>query len=141
MDVLRIDTGAKKIQINDGPEFIEFNPTEVNWGRRYEKLRMDVKYRMEEMSAKIAELEAHEIVDDTSTIEEISALRDSVCLFVREKIDILFGSGTSQKVFGDLMSEFAIAQFLEGITPYIQAGRETLVAKYLPKEKKRHKVM
>lgn len=137
MDVLRIDTGAKKIQINDGPEFIEFNPTEVNWGRRYEKMRMDVKLRMDDLSAKIAEIEK----SDDPNVEEISKLRDEVCLFIREKIDVLFGSGTSQKVFGDSMSEYAIASFLEGITPFIQAGRETLVSKYMPKEHKKHKVM
>lgn len=137
MDVLRIDTGVKKIQINDGPEFIEFNPTEVNWGRRYEKMRMDVKLRMDDLSAKIAEIEKSK----DPNVEEISKLRDEVCLFIREKIDILFGSGTSQKVFGDSMSEYAIASFLEGITPFIQAGRETLVTKYMPKEHKKHKVM
>jgi hypothetical protein len=137
MDVLRIDTGVKKIQINDGPDFIEFNPTEVNWGRRYEKMREEVKMRMDDMSARITVIEQSE----NPAIEEISELRDEVCLFIREKIDILFGSGTSQKVFGDSMSEYAIASFLEGITPFIQAGRETLVTKYMPKEHKKHKVM
>jgi hypothetical protein len=137
MDILRVDTGSKKIQINDGPDFIEFNPTEVNWGRRYEKMRVEVKLRMDDLSAKIAVLEKN----DDPAIEEISKLRDEVCLFIREKIDILFGAGTSQKVFGDSMSEYAIASFLEGITPFIQAGRETLVSKYMPKERKKHKVM
>jgi hypothetical protein len=145
MDTLRIDTGHKKVQINDGPEFIEFNPTEVNWGRRFERLRSDVKTRMDEMSAKIAGIEkrAQELNEETpAMIEEVNNLRDEVCVFIREKIDILFGTGTSQKVFGDLMSEYAIASFLEGIAPFIQSGREQMVTKYLPKNnRKKHKVM
>jgi hypothetical protein len=144
MDSLRIDTGTVELLINDGPETIKFNPTEVNWGRRYEKMRMDVKVRMDEMSSKITEIEtrAKELEEENpAMIEEINNLRDEVCNFIREKIDALFGTGTSQKVFGDLMSEYAIASFLEGIAPFIQSGRETIVTKYLPKERKRHRAM
>jgi hypothetical protein len=133
MDSIRIDTGVKRIQINDGPDFIEFNPTEVNWGRKFEKLRVEVKNRLDELSLEISQIEENE-----TNIEEISKLRDDVCVFVREKIDILFGTGTSQKVFGDIMSEYAIASFLEEITPFIQQGRRPLVQQYLPK-KNRHK--
>jgi len=38
MDNLRIDTGIKKILINDGPEFIEFNPSDVIFAEKFYKL-------------------------------------------------------------------------------------------------------
>jgi len=177
MDTLRIDTGLVQLLINEGPDHIEFNPTEVNWGRRYEKLRISLKNGMNENLEKlngvekktnnlieerfkeetngrslskeemdnikktieVAIEESQEIID---LKEEVNCIRDDMCLIMRNEIDGLFGKGVSQKVFGNLMSEYAIVSFLECIAPYIQSGREKMVTKYMPKGKRnKHKVM
>jgi hypothetical protein len=140
MDSIRIDTGIKRIAINDDPErVIEFNPTDVEWSRRLDKLRFEVKKRLDEIEAQVRVLENQaQSNDDPEVSEKINNIRIEVCVYVRGLIDKQFGEGTSEKVFGDLNSEFAIQSFLVAITPYMQIAREPIVGKYQPPTRRRH---
>ena len=153
MDTLQIDSGIKRVSITrDGievPDTIEFNPSDVRWAERFQTMKREVLKSIEDMRKKaevLSKLSEDATEEDQTEIEKQEIeLRDVCCTFMREKIDILFGLGTSQKAFGDLHSEYAIASFLENITPYIQLAREKKYAKYIPPatsvKRKKHAVM
>lgn len=141
MDNLRIDIGVKHITINDGPEFIEFNPSDIVFAEKFYQLikdfevkQVEYKKRSEEIAAKV---EKDGIGIPTNLSDNLVLMRD-VCEFMREKIDGLFGKDTSQKVFRDTLSLNMFEQFFTGITPFISTARTKKVAKYIshPKKKK-----
>jgi len=81
-------------------------------------------------------LEAEQVPNNfTKTI----ALATEICNYLREQIDKVFGEDTSQMVFGDVQSLYMFAQFIDGITPYIQEVRVEKISPYL--DKKGSKVM
>ena len=41
MDNIQIDIGTKKVHINSGPEFIEFNPSDVTFAEKFYQLVKD----------------------------------------------------------------------------------------------------
>jgi hypothetical protein len=147
---LVVDTGVKRLLINDGPAFIEFNPSDVRWADKFQSMKRDVMQRVNNLKSRADafSVESSHATTDDVVIEiekkEIQ-LRDECCIYMRSCIDDLFGKGTSQKVFGDLHSEYAIASFLNGVTPYIQEVRDDKVSKYIQQpvqsKRKKHAVM
>jgi hypothetical protein len=143
MDSLHIDTGEKRIQIDDDPgRMIVFNPSDVLWVDRFRGMKRDVLAKLDEFSKKSGELqviirfEAKKKAPDQNLIDETenrgSALYREACIYMRGLIDNIFGKDASQTAFGDLMSGTAIVSFLEGITPYIEIVRAAKVAAYVP---------
>jgi hypothetical protein len=139
MDSIRIDTGVKKILINDGPEYIEFNPSDVSFAERFENLISEFETKLIEYQARSDEIEANQELDDHGIPVNLDArlkLMRDVCEFIRERIDHIFGAGTSQKVFGSALSLDMFTQFFEGITPFIKRDRLAKVAKYQKQPRK-----
>ncbi len=130
MDVLRINSGAKRIQINDGPEYIEFNPADVGFAERFYKVYREFEMKQAEYAARAAEIDANESADDG---EKIAFLAE-VCRYMRDRIDYVFGAGVSQKAFGDALSLDMIGQFFDGMTPFVQTARSEKMAKYSRKK-------
>jgi hypothetical protein len=133
MDSLRIDTGTKKIQINDGPDFIEFNPSDIIFAEKFYDLISDFEIRMDEYQKRLNELNDNQNKDDYGVplnIEGTLKLMREICDYLRERIDNIFGEGTSQKVFGDAMNLDIFIQFFDGLTPFIKTARTAKLAKY-----------
>jgi hypothetical protein len=139
---LRIDTGVITLTINDGPNTLQFNPSDVLFAEKFYRL-------MEALSAKIAEykewaarIDADKSLDESGmpkSLGEAITFTKTACGFFRAEIDALFGAGSSQKLFGDVVSLQAIGQFFNGITPHIGRARESRVAKYRGPVKARKK--
>jgi hypothetical protein len=145
-DNLTIDTGVKRLLINGGPTFIEFNPSDIFFAERFYKSMQVFKDKQVEYQkrADLLEIEAKKSNEPIANIPANIELVHEMCIFIRAEIDELFGEGTSQKVFGDAMVLHAFEQFFTGITPYIQTARAAKLEKYapLPKTKrKKHVVM
>ena len=123
-------SGVKRIAINDDPNnVIEFNPTDVLFVERFYAIYREFEAKQAEYDKQSKELDA--AGDDiTANMEQSITFLKEVCGFMREKIDYLFGEGTSQKVFGDSLSLEMIAQFFEGITPFVWQARQEKVNKY-----------
>lgn len=140
MDSIRIDTGEKRIAINDDPErMIVFNPQDIGFAERFYQLLQDFEAKQIEYQARADELDNQELDERgiPSKIGESLALMREVCEFLRERIDHLFGEGTSRKAFGDAMTLTMFEQFFEGIIPFVQTARSNKVAKYAPSGSKR----
>lgn len=133
MDSLRIDTGVRRIQINDGPEYIEFNPEDVTFAEKFYQLIKDFEIKKVDYQARSNAIDANQEVDANGlpvTLDTSLALLRESCEFFRDRIDNLFGAGTSQKVFGNALALSMFGQFFSGITPFIQSAREAKLLKY-----------
>lgn len=134
MDSIRIDSGVKRIAINDDESrVIEFNPSDVLFAERFYSVYGEFEKKHEEYKTKAKKLGA----ENVENIGEGIVLAREMCAFMREKIDILFGAGTSQKVFGDTLSMAMISQFLEGMTPFFEHARSEKTKKYINTASKR----
>jgi hypothetical protein len=146
-DRMVIDTGVKRIMINDGPAYVEFNPTDVLFAERFYKLLADFKIKIDEYKARADELDRENIGDISglpSNLPEGLAMMHEICDYMRGQIDYLFGAGTSQKAFGDVYNLSVFDQFFRGLGPFIQTARADKIAQYVRPVvvgRKRHKVM
>lgn len=140
MDKLSI-SGVKRLSINDDPNrVIEFNPSDVLFAERFYKVYRDFEAKQTEFLEKSKQLdEKSKILTPEglpSNLEEGVEFLREVCTFMREKIDLLFGEGTSQIAFGDALSLEMIGQFFDGISPYVWSAREAKLEKHTMKHRK-----
>lgn len=134
MDSLQINTGIKRIAINDDENrVIEFNPEDIIFVEKFyglikefEKKEVEFRKRSDEIGA-ITELDEYGI--PVNTAESIQLVVD-LCRYLRAQIDNVFGKDTSQKVFGDAMTLNMFEQFFTGITPFVQNARKEKVSQY-----------
>ena len=147
MDNIKVTAGIKRLAINGDPErIVEFNPSDILFVERFYEVYREFEIKQTEYDKKSKELDAQssEINEDGIPVNMQAGLDfvKEVCNFMREKLDYLFGEGTSQKAFGDVQSVDMIGQFLEGVTPYIQETRTKKVNKYTnPRTAKKSKTM
>ncbi|MDJ0305392.1 MULTISPECIES: DUF6673 family protein [Dehalobacter] len=134
MQSLRIDTGSIRLKVNDDESrVIEFNPNDLAFVERFYGLISDFEGKEKEYMQKIDILNQNTELDSYNipkNMGESLALLKEICEFLRERIDHVFGKGTSQAAFGNANTLDMFEQFLNGITPYIQQSRVGKVEKY-----------
>lgn len=140
MDSIRINTGVKRLVVNDDPaRVIEFNPEDVLFVERFYELIKVFQQKEHEFQRRIEELKAKEEKDEygipLSTPESLGLVLE-VCDFLRDQIDRVFGKGTSMAAFGEVQSLDMFEQFFAGVTPFIQSVRSEKVTKYQYKKGK-----
>jgi hypothetical protein len=134
MDSIRIDTGVKRIAINGDPtRVIEFNPKDVLFAEKYYQMVGEFQNKQEDYSTRAEVLEADAEVDEIglplNTQERLALFRE-ICDWTKEKIDQVFGAGTSEKAFGEALNFDMFVQFFEGVKPFIEEARSEKVQKY-----------
>lgn len=139
MESLRISTGGVRLCINDDPNrVISFNPEDLAFAERFYALLGDFEEKEKDYQAKAEALQQNTETDDLGIPKNFGAalaLLHETCDFMREKIDGVFGAGTSQTVFGDANTLDMFEQFFTGITPFVRKSREKRVLKYTGKQK------
>lgn len=130
-----INSATVRLLINeDESRVIEFNPEDLSFIEAFYDLIKEFDKKMAEFKGKEIALEKDKTVDKygipNNTAKRI-ALTRSVCTYLRNKVDALFGAGTSDTVFGKTNTLDMFSQFFEGITPYIEVSRTKKVEKYL----------
>ena len=136
MAAIKINTGMIRLQVEcDGrTEEITFNPDDVGFINKFCDLMKTMEEKQVEYDARIAELEKEESFDTYGIPHNMKgrlALMMEICQFMRGQVDMVFGAGTSQKIFGDANTLEMFTQFFDGIAPYIQKNREGKMAKYI----------
>ena len=135
METLQITTGEKRIPVTrDGTHAGEvvFNPSDVIFAEKFYKIVSEFESTLHDYQSRYDELEKDSKGQPMRMDESLSLLHET-CQYVREKIDYVFGVGTSQIVFGDAMVLEVFPQFFDGITPFVQSIRAEKIAQYLPK--------
>jgi len=136
-------TGIKRISINDNPDnVIEFNPQDILFIERFYAVYREFQAKQVEFDVLSKELDDNKnvLAEDGLPVNFEAGLKflKDTCIFVREKIDIVFGAGTSQKAFGDALSLEMIEQFFKGVTPFVWEARAEKVQKYSNTAEKKH---
>jgi hypothetical protein len=134
VDSLQITSGEKRIAINDDPDrVIVFNPADIIFVEKFYKLIAEFEEKAKEYQARFEELSKIEENDEhgfpVNTDERFELLKE-VCVYIRGKIDDIFGKDTSQKAFGDAYDIEQFKQFFDGMTPFIQKARAEKLQKY-----------
>lgn len=129
-----INIKQKRISINNDPNrVIIFDPTDILFAEKFYRLAGEFEEQQGKYEKQMRELGSDHRVDQhgipLNFLQRIEVAK-TACQFMRDQIDILFGSGTSQMVFGNALSLDAISQFFTGIKPYIQQARREKVSKY-----------
>jgi hypothetical protein len=145
MDSIKVIGGIKRVMINEDPgRVVEFNPSDVVFAEKFYQIYKDFQAQEADYDRRSKELDAHRNELDKDGIplnfnQGIEFLKE-VCGSIREKIDNLFGKGTSQKVFGDSLDVYMFGEFFQGITPFIETARNEKVQQYR-KQSHKKKVM
>ena len=134
MQSLHINTGEIQLCVNDDPDrVIVFNPTDISFAERFYGLLSEFEEKEKEYQRKVEALQKNTETDNLGIPKNFGpalVLLRETCGFLREKIDDVFGAGTSQAAFGDANTLDMFEQFFEGITPFVQKAREKQVSKY-----------
>lgn len=134
MDSLRINTGEIRLCVNDDPHrVIAFNPTDISFVERFYGLLSEFEGKEKDYRRKAEALQENTEVGAFGIPKNVGGaleLLRETCGFLREKIDDVFGTGTSQAAFGDANTLDMFEQFLNGVTPFVQKAREKQVNKY-----------
>lgn len=136
MPNLQIDTGAIRLTINgDESRVLEFSPADLSFAERFYSLTNDFNTRLTDFQYRDTVFNQDQRVDSdglpVNVPERLAMLREA-CEYIREKIDTVFGAGTSQLVFGDALQLEMFEQFFTQITPYFQQVRTEKMAAYRP---------
>lgn len=131
---LKIDSGFIRLAINDDPDrVIAFNPKDVVFAEKFYRLIKEFEDKQADFEARANELDSHDEEDEfglpVNTGERLDYIKE-ICQFTFDKIDGVFGEGTSETVFQGVFDLDAIGQFFDGISPYIKAARTKRVEKY-----------
>ena len=123
-----------KLTINDDPErILSFNPNDVGFVNRYLDLIKAVEDKEKEVNEQLLALRQDTGMDAygiPNSLRAEAALSAQVCAYMREQVDMVFGAGTSQMVFGDRNVMDMFGEFFFGLAPYIAAARQKAVKKY-----------
>jgi hypothetical protein len=133
-DSIRVDSGQKKIRINEDPKrVVVFNPSDLLFGKKFYALLGDFDRKNTEFQKRQTELEKSEEVDKfglPDNLPDSFDLADEMCDYLFEKIDDLFGKGTSKIVFEGHRDMVMFPQFFDGIVPYIEEARTERIERY-----------
>lgn len=121
MDSIRIDSGAKRIEVNDNGDFIVLNFGDHNFPNKFFSLldRVQTTFNgAEEKMRNAQKAYADGSVDQMRVAAQMDLELHSE--FAHE-VDELFGPDTCKKVFGDIVPGIElIAEFFEALTPFFE---------------------
>lgn len=122
---IRVNTGVKRIEVNDNGDYITLSLNDNDFLDRFFGLyddlqRMADEYTGRENAIREKHAAGGEAVMD-GILKETYALYTEAGKSMKPKIDGLFGEGTCKKVFGDITPTFDLyIDFFEQLTPYLQ---------------------
>lgn len=140
MDSIRVDTGAKRIEVNDEGEYITLNFADQSLPTRFFAMADDFQAKEPEYRARAEALDANTELTEYERMRATAQLNLEFHTYFKEQIDALFGLETCRKVFGDIVPSVELyGDFLAQLTPYFeQYGKERaekLRQKYNPARK------
>ncbi len=136
MESLDLKTNSKKIELKrDGvvTGVISFDPSDVVFAEKFYNLIAEFQAKSKEYEPRAQALDENTATDTHGlpvNLGERIALLRGVCEYIRDRIDHLFGIGTSKAAFGDVFDTELIVQFLDGLKPFFQKERSAKIQKY-----------
>lgn len=143
IDSIRVDTGVRKITVNDEGETISLNFTDQSFPVRYFNMVDEFQSQQEifqkEEDDLIKECEENQL-SEYERMRKTAAFNLKIHEFFKERVEALFGADACRKVFGDIVPSVDMyMDFISQLAPYFEKyGKERqkkLMQKYNPKRK------
>jgi hypothetical protein len=135
---LNIKTGVVRISVKNDTGapggVISFNPSDSIFREGFYLLANEFQTKLAEMEKESNELEKNSQVDGNGLLVNAMdriALVKEICVYLRGKIDHLFGEGTSMVAFGDCLNLDVFPQFFDAMVPFFQEAGAEATRKYL----------
>lgn len=122
---LQIRTGAKRVDIKDDfGDFVGtfvFYPSDIGQANKIFSLTEELEVMQQEYEQKIK--------DASNEKEQMTVLLDS-CKYMKDKINYIFGEGSSEILFRGANTLQMFDDFFNGIIPYYKKASEEKTKKY-----------
>lgn len=124
MEKIRVNTGVKRIEVNDNGDYIALSLSDNDFLNRFFTLYENSQKLANEYASSEAQIiEKYQGAAETSEacLREVLSIYTEAGKSMMSEIDNLFGEGTCKKVFGDITPSFELYfDFFEQLTPYLQ---------------------
>lgn len=143
IETIKIDSGIKRLQIqvdDQEPHIVSFNPNDSLFATKLHQLYFDAKSKLKEITALEEAQQAPELDENGMPINIDEAMENNRELneWFREKIDGLFGEGTSVKIYGDTIFTGDRVQvyldLISGVAKVVGPARAEKVTKYVKRK-------
>lgn len=126
MDGIRINTGAKRIEVNDDGDYIVLNFADSSFVDRFFAMYDRIKQRADEAVPQAEEIDAKYQAGSEEHTRAAAALYCKLHEDIMGEVDKFFGPGTCKKVFGDIVPGIELYDdFFRQLMPYFeQFGKE-----------------
>ena len=125
---IRVDTGDRRIEVNDQGEVITLCFSDQGFPGRVFSMIERIQDMAREAEAQEAEIRARHSGDGDSFayLKEAAQKNEEIHRAIMAQVDGVFGQGTCRKVFGEIVPDAALFQdFFDQLTPYFEKyGRE-----------------
>lgn len=129
MSGLRINTGAKRIEVNDAGEYILLNFEDQSFPKRVFDMMDRTKARAEQAAEEQKELR-EKFPKDEDRIRALAELNESLHRYMMEEVDGVFGPETCRKVFGDIVPGINLFEdFFNQLMPFFEKYAKERAAK------------
>lgn len=130
MDILKINTGAISLKVvdeNDNERGVfRFNPNDIGAANKFFELMQEINTKQLQFQQKEAQIKD----DDTKSKLDLAC---EVIDYFKNKIDEIFGAGSSQLLFGDAKTIEMFSDFFNAIAPYYEKSSQERINKYTEK--------
>lgn len=139
---MKVDTSIKIPVERDGEEVgaIRVDPSDVVFAERIYDLIGEMETMQADFDRRAAALDGNTETDrygiPVNARERLRLMRGT-CEAMHDKIDTVFGEGTSAMVFGEARSLDAVEQFFDGIAPYLEEAQAERIKKYTNRAQRR----
>lgn len=126
MGGIRVNTGAKRIEVNDNGDYIVLDFSDNSLPDRFFSMIDRVQKHGDDCAKRLEEISTEQKEGSEGYVRATSALLRKVHEEIMGEVDELFGTGTCKKVFGDIVPGIELYDdFFTQLMPYFeQAGKE-----------------
>ncbi len=122
---IRVNTGVKRIEVNDAGEYIELNFADQSMAIRFYEMQERIQEKTKE-----AEKQLNESKKDNDNIRKTIEINNDLHKYIMHEVDACFGPDTCRKVFGNIVPGADLFEdFFNQLLPYFEKGAEERKAK------------
>lgn len=118
---IRVNTGAKRIEVNDEGDYIILNFNDHSFPERFFSMLDRVQALAEEATPQEQAIREQHEAGSTELLRALTALDVEIHRKISAEVDSLFGPGTCRKVFGDIVPGVELYDdFFSQLMPYFE---------------------
>lgn len=133
---ISLDTGVRKIEVNDKGEYISFSINDTGFTDKYAEMLKWFDEKQKSIAAYSTEFERKykyvsrknedgSVDVNTDAVLELANMQHDTSAQICKMIDELFGEDSCRKVFGNITPDMeVIANFFEQISPLVQKAKQ-----------------